>query len=43
MGKTATFSDKDGELVRKIQAYQKEKNCRVLLKWFVSFVMMLCS
>lgn len=43
MGKTATFSDKDGELVRKIQAYQKEKNCRVLLKLFVSFVMILCS
>lgn len=43
MGKTATFSDKDGESVRKIQASQKEKNCRVLLKLFVSFVMMLCS
>lgn len=39
MGKTATFSDKDGESVRKIQAYQKEKK----LPSFIEAVRQLCN
>lgn len=39
MSRTATFSDKDGELVRKIQAYQKEKK----LPSFIETVRQLCN
>lgn len=39
MGKTVTFSDKDGELVRKIQAYQKGKK----LPSFIEAVRQLCN
>lgn len=39
MGKTATFSYKDGESVRKIQAYQKEKR----LPSFIEAVRQLCN
>ena len=39
MSRTATFSDKDGESVRKIQAYQKEKN----LPSFIEAVRQLCN
>ena len=39
MSRTAKFSDKDGELVRKIQAYQKEKG----LPSFIEAVRQLCN
>ena len=39
MSRTATFSDKDGESVRKIQAYQKEKK----LPSFIEAVRQLCN
>lgn len=39
MGKTATFTDKDQDLIRRIQQYQKEKK----LSSFIDAVRQLCN